>query len=787
MLLFILQRCRGGGEGRRFAGRIASFVYPPHRRHAPTLQTTCFSASARTALAASSGDFDDNSSSSDNPPIGSPESRFFVPVSPKASGGDNFAESAPDANDKPEARMKSPSPRPRASSSSNWEYTERQRSERPQQPSVMSTRALYQFRPLAPGSSREMPPSISDYDAYDYGVGNTGNGDDAVGMGSNDYRLEMNDDPYSVAEEETARSERTASREMQAGLSSGDSAGAATEKAPLSFKEAMETGTALPFSADAIKATPQQSNAVVPQTPASSELPRQRAIARVTPSFMEPEKTKAMISPSEEDTDADGQRRLPTEASNGSSGTSHLTSLTHQLEHLTQQIYALNDGVEFNINSPKQVAKILFGEDTTGDTSTNKDVLEAMASAGNQMAASIYKFRKLSREMKREQRRMQQQEKGDINNDYYGNLARAAKSNSDGASTGGGGEAQGVASVTPASEQVASDENNMTKDRRREPLLLIDASAYIFRSYHAIPPLHHSDGTPTGALHGVCRMLQNLLLTRMLNGDRPRVVLAFDAKGPNFRHDLYPEYKANRGPCPEDLIPQFELVQQACDAFGVVQVEAEGYEADDVIATLTRQALDEGVDVDILSGDKDLMQLITPPGTEPSANMIDAMHFDRVDHGDVVKKWGVSSEKLGDVLALAGDSSDNIPGAPGIGPKIAATLINEYGTLDALIAAADQIKQKKRRESVMENAEQVLLCRKLVALDESIPNCRMTLPESYDSVSSFRMSSFDPGRLIDFYKRMELNSCLNQLESRLRSRPKFKPPPTPEEYEGVPF
>jgi hypothetical protein len=225
----------------------------------------------------------------------------------------------------------------------------------------------------------------------------------------------------------------------------------------------------------------------------------------------------------------------------------------------------------------------------------------------------IYKYRRLSRDMKREERRLAQQQKGDRKNDYYGNLARRDDR-----------KRNGVIGDTPKPDKDEGKENDLSVDKkssqgidstvhcRREPLLLIDASAYIFRAYHAIPPLHRSDGTPTGALHGVCRMLQNLLLTRLLRGDQPRVVLAFDYKGPNFRHDIYSAYKANRGPYPEDLVPQFELIREAADAFGVVQVEAEGYEADDVIATLTRQALREGVDVDILSSDKDLMQLITP-------------------------------------------------------------------------------------------------------------------------------------------------------------------------------
>lgn len=220
----------------------------------------------------------------------------------------------------------------------------------------------------------------------------------------------------------------------------------------------------------------------------------------------------------------------------------------------------------------------------------------------------IYKYRKLARDIKREERRLAQQQKGDSKNDYYGNLAR----HDDRRRNGTNRDTPEADNASKSSQPTMPVEIDSTVHRRREPLLLIDASAYIFRAYHAIPPLHRSDGTPTGALHGVCRMLQNLLLTRLLKGDRPRVVLAFDFKGPNFRHDIYSDYKANRGPCPEDLVPQFALIREAAEAFGVVQVEAEGYEADDVIATLTRQALNDGVDVDILSGDKDLMQLITP-------------------------------------------------------------------------------------------------------------------------------------------------------------------------------
>jgi len=213
------------------------------------------------------------------------------------------------------------------------------------------------------------------------------------------------------------------------------------------------------------------------------------------------------------------------------------------------------------------------------------------------------------------------------------------------------------------------------------------------------------------------------------------------------------------------------------------------------------------VDVDIFSGDKDLMQLITPLGNKPSVHMIDPMHFDRVDHDDVVKKWGVSSEKLGDVLALAGDAADNIPGVPGIGPKIAQQLINEYGTLSNVITQAENVKQKKRRENLIEHAEKLLLYRELVTLDDSIPTSKMASSSLSLGMSTLRMSSFDPNRLIDFYKRMELNACEKALQNKLRSsyvnykpppspkeyedvRPswvKYKPPPSPEEYENVPF
>lgn len=214
-------------------------------------------------------------------------------------------------------------------------------------------------------------------------------------------------------------------------------------------------------------------------------------------------------------------------------------------------------------------------------------------------------------------------------------------------------------------------------------------------------------------------------------------------------------------------------------------------------------------------GDKDLMQLITEPNVEPAINMVDPIRFERVGHDEVVTKWGVGSKRLGesyktctfdneiscyelelklqlltgDVLALAGDAADNIPGVPGIGPKIAASLINEYGELDNLISSTDEIRQAKRRESIIENAHNLSLYRKLVTLDEEIPISKMTcsLPLKQKGIRSLRMLDFDPDKLINFCRGMELRSCENQIDKRLRARPAPKSPPKLEEYSTVPF
>jgi DNA polymerase I len=201
---------------------------------------------------------------------------------------------------------------------------------------------------------------------------------------------------------------------------------------------------------------------------------------------------------------------------------------------------------------------------------------------------------------------------------------------------------------------------------------------------------------PTGAVMGFCKMLNAMLLDSMIAGQQPRLVLCFDAKGRTFRHDMYAEYKGNRPDCPVDLIPQFDLVRQAAKAYGIAQIEAHWYEADDVIATLATRAINEGVDVNILSGDKDLMQLVTDFGVSPSIQMIDPMKRDRTTYTEVVEKWDVGPRQLGDVLALAGDTADNIPGIKvrTKSPIVAAFLIFSHHSY-SITRAWDQ----RRRQS----------------------------------------------------------------------------------------
>ncbi len=243
-------------------------------------------------------------------------------------------------------------------------------------------------------------------------------------------------------------------------------------------------------------------------------------------------------------------------------------------------------------------------------------------------------------------------------------------------------------------------------------LYLIDGSGFIFRAYHALPPMTRGDGTPVNAVFGFTKMVMKLIE----DTEADYIACIFDRGRTTFRNDIYPEYKAHRLPPPEDLIPQFKLVRDATEAFNVPAIGLEGYEADDIIATYARQAEARGWEVTIVSSDKDLMQLVSE-----RIHLLDAMKNRVIGPAEVMEKFGVAPDKVIDVQALAGDSSDNIPGVQGIGVKTAAQLIDEYGDLDTLLARAEEIKQPKRRQNLMEQADMARTSRQLVTLRDDVP------------------------------------------------------------------
>ncbi|RYG10969.1 MAG: DNA polymerase I, partial [Caulobacteraceae bacterium] len=260
-----------------------------------------------------------------------------------------------------------------------------------------------------------------------------------------------------------------------------------------------------------------------------------------------------------------------------------------------------------------------------------------------------------------------------------------------------------------------------TQDGPPVRLYLVDGSGFIFRAYHALPPLtRKSDGMPVGAVSGFCNMLWKLLVDMKSAPDAPtHLAVIFDHSEKTFRNDLYDQYKAHRPPPPEDLVPQFQLVREATRAFGVPALELPGYEADDLIASYCCKVRDAGGEVVIVSSDKDLMQLVGD-----RVSMLDTMKGVRIGRTEVIEKFGVPPERVVDVQSLCGDSVDNVPGAPGIGVKTAALLINEYGDLETLLARAGEIKQPKRRDTLIEYADQIRLSRMLVSL-----TCDTPLPE----------------------------------------------------------
>ncbi|KAB2773459.1 DNA polymerase I [Brucella anthropi] len=290
--------------------------------------------------------------------------------------------------------------------------------------------------------------------------------------------------------------------------------------------------------------------------------------------------------------------------------------------------------------------------------------------------------------------------------------------------------------------------------KKGDHLFLVDGSGYIFRAYHALPPLtRKTDGLPVGAVSGFCNMLWKLLKDAR-NTDVGVVpthfAVIFDYSSKTFRNEIYPEYKANRTAPPEDLIPQFGLIRQATRAFNLPCIEKEGFEADDLIATYARIAEQAGGDVTIVSSDKDLMQLVTP-----SVSMYDSMKDKQISIPEVIEKWGVPPEKMIDLQSLTGDSTDNVPGIPGIGPKTAAQLLEEFGDLDTLLARASEIKQNKRRENILAFADQTKISRELVTLKTDVP-----LDVDLDSLV---LEPQNGPKLIGFLKAMEFTSLTRRV------------------------
>ncbi|HTX51736.1 MAG TPA: DNA polymerase I [Caulobacteraceae bacterium] len=315
-----------------------------------------------------------------------------------------------------------------------------------------------------------------------------------------------------------------------------------------------------------------------------------------------------------------------------------------------------------------------------------------------------------------------------------------------------------------------------TQDGPAVRLYIVDGSGFIFRAYHALPPLtRKTDGLPVGAVSGFCNMLWKLMEDMKAAPDAPtHLAVVFDKSEVTFRNQLYADYKAHRPPPPEDLIPQFPLVREATRAFGVPCLELGGYEADDIIAAYACKVRDAGGEVVIVSSDKDLMQLVGD-----RVSMLDTMKNVRIGRPEVMEKFGVGPEKVVDVQALCGDSVDNVPGAPGIGVKTASALINEYGDLDALLDRAHEIKQEKRRQTLIEFADQIRLSRQLVTLD-----CDTPLPQPVDELA---LADPDPKVLGEFLERLEFRSLARRVtEARGGGSPAPQPPRAPAEPEAPP-
>ncbi len=296
----------------------------------------------------------------------------------------------------------------------------------------------------------------------------------------------------------------------------------------------------------------------------------------------------------------------------------------------------------------------------------------------------------------------------------------------------------------------------MGKIKKTDHFYLIDGSGYIFRAYYALPPLtRKSDGLPTGAVSGFCSMLFKLLEDSKSNQNLQKpthFAVIFDSARKTFRNEIYSDYKANRAEAPDDLAPQFDYIRKSVLAFNLPSLELINYEADDLIATYVEKILKEGAKVTIVSSDKDLMQLY-----KKNVRIYDPMKNKFISEEDIKNKFGVGASKVIDVQALAGDSSDNVPGVPGIGVKTAAELINKYGDLEKLLKSAHEIKQNKRRETLIENKDKALISKKLVTLKSDAPVNK--------NLTDLELKNIDKDKLYKFLREMEFNRLLSSAIS----------------------
>ena len=293
-------------------------------------------------------------------------------------------------------------------------------------------------------------------------------------------------------------------------------------------------------------------------------------------------------------------------------------------------------------------------------------------------------------------------------------------------------------------------------------LVLVDGSGFIFRAYHALPPLKKSDGTPTGAVSGYCNMLFKLI-NEIKEFKATHIAVIFDHKDKTFRSDIYQNYKANRPPPPEDLVPQFQLIREATEAFGFLAIDKKGYEADDIIATLSKKATEKGAVVTIFSSDKDLMQLVSN-----DIKMYDPIRNIFIDIDRVKEKFGVAPDKVIDVQALVGDTVDNVPGVPGVGIKTASSLISEFGNVESLIEKCDTINKDRIKNLISDNLDKIILSKRLVTLNKKI--------EIETKLEDLELTTLNLEKLLVFTKLMELNTLSKRISSQLKVSNSSKPP-----------